>query len=69
MIDSENSNSYESGKKMDSPQNPTKEQVEILEKSGQLKCVSDQKIKIVYGKVLMPLKLERQAVALVKIDW
>ena len=69
LIDKENSNSYEVWKKMGSPQNPTQEQIETLEKSGKLKCVLTKKIKINYAKTIVSLKLERQAVALVKLDW
>jgi len=69
VIDKENSNSYEVWKKMGSPQNPTEEQIDILEKSGKLKCISTTKIQIASGKAIMPIKLERQAVALVKLDW
>jgi xylan 1,4-beta-xylosidase len=69
LIDKENSNSYEVWKKMGSPQNPTQQQIEILEKSGKLKCISTKKIKINSAKTIVPLKLERQAVALVKLDW
>jgi xylan 1,4-beta-xylosidase len=54
---------------MGSPQNPTQEQIETLEKSGKLKCVLTKKIKINYAKTIVSLKLERQAVALVKLDW
>ncbi len=69
LIDKENSNSYEVWKKMGSPQNPTQEQINTLEKSGKLKCVLTKKTKLDTSKILVPLKLERQAVALVKLDW
>ena len=69
LIDKENSNSYEVWKKMGSPQNPTQEQIKILEKSGKLKNSSTQKVKINASKIIIPLKLERQAVALLKLEW
>ena len=69
LIDKENSNSYEVWKKMGSPQNPKKEQIKALEKSGKLNCVLIKKIKTSAAKILVPLKLERQAVALVKLNW
>ena len=69
LIDKENSNSYEVWKKMGSPQKPTKEQIDVLEKSGKLKNSSTQKVKINASKIIIPLKLERQAVALLKLEW
>lgn len=69
LIDRENSNSYEVWKKMGSPQNPTSEQIAVLEKSGKLKCVTTKKVEIRSGKMNVPLQLMRQAVALVKLDW
>ena len=39
-IDNEHSNSYEVWKKMGSPQNPTAEQIAILEKAGQLQMMN-----------------------------
>ncbi|HEX8016685.1 MAG TPA: beta-xylosidase, partial [Flavobacterium sp.] len=69
LIDKDNSNSYEVWKKMGSPQNPTKQQIDVLEKSGKLKCISTRKIKVTAAKTEVPLKMERQAVALIKLDW
>ena len=69
LIDKENSNSYEVWKKMGSPQNPSKAQITILENAGKLKTMSTENTKIASGKVVIPLALERQAVALVKLDW
>lgn len=69
LIDKENSNSYEVWKKMGSPQNPSKAQITILENAGKLKTISTENTKIASGKVVIPLALERQAVALVKLDW
>jgi xylan 1,4-beta-xylosidase len=69
-IDDEHSNSYEVWKKMGSPQNPTKEQVAILEKSGQLKTIgAAKKMKVIKGVLNVKLSLPRQAVSLLKLDW
>lgn len=69
LIDDQNSNSYEVWKKMGSPQDPSPEQIRILEKAGELSQVLSKKIKISQGKALLPISLKRQAVALVKLDW
>ncbi|MES2488105.1 MAG: beta-xylosidase [Bacteroidota bacterium] len=69
VIDKDNSNSYEAWKKMGSPQNPTPQQITTLEAAGQLKCTATTKINIKDGKLIVPVKLQRQAVALVKINW
>lgn len=69
VIDKENSNSYEVWKKMGSPKNPSQQQISTLEKSGKLQSISAKKIKIASGKTMVPVQLERQAVALVKLDW
>ena len=69
VIDKDNSNSYEVWKKMGSPQNPTTSQIAELEAAGQLKCISTQKVKITNNTLTLPLQLQRQAVALVKLDW
>lgn len=69
-IDSKHSNSYEIWKKMGSPQNPTAAQIAELEKAGQLAMVgSPKKMKVKAGTVEINLGLERQAVALIKLDW
>jgi len=69
-IDDEHSNSYEVWKKMGSPQNPTKEQIAILEKSGQLKTMgSAKKVKVVNGIMKIKLSLPQQGVSLLKLDW
>lgn len=69
LIDKENSNSYEAWKKMGSPQTPTNQQIKWLENSGKLKCVISKKLKTNSGKAIIHLKLERQAVALIKLSW
>ena len=70
LIDKENSNSYEVWEKMGSPQNPTKEQITILEKAGQLEKVTVMKNQLVkQGKLKITTTLAQQAVVLVKADW
>jgi len=69
-IDSDHSNSYEVWKKMGSPQNPTAEQITILEKSGQLEMLEDPKrIQIKNNETIIKMQLPRQAVSLVKITF
>ena len=69
-IDSEHSNSYEVWKKMGSPQQPTPEQVAILEKAGQLAMLHDPKqITVNKGEAIINLELPRQGVSLLRLDW
>ena len=69
-IDKEHSNSYEVWKKMGSPQNPTVKQINLLEQAGQLQAVGFPKnINVVNGKINLKVKLQRQAVVLLKIDY
>jgi xylan 1,4-beta-xylosidase len=69
LIDKDNSNSYEVWKKMGSPQNPTSEQIAVLEKAGKLKRIITKNVKIQSGNIDVPLQLMRQAVALITLDW
>ena len=69
-IDNDNSNAYEVWKKMGSPENPTKEQIAILEKSGQLTLLtSPTYIKTNKGELKLNIQLPRQGVSLLKFDW
>jgi xylan 1,4-beta-xylosidase len=69
-IDKEHSNSYEVWKKMGSPQNPTKEQITILEKAGQLESMGKlQTLKVSGGKLAVDIEMPQQAVTLLKLDW
>lgn len=69
-IDDENSNAYEVWKKMGSPENPTKEQIAILEKAGQLTLLtSPGYVKTSNGNLKLSIKLPRQGVSLLKFDW
>jgi xylan 1,4-beta-xylosidase len=68
-IDKSHSNSYEVWKKMGSPQNPTAEQIQELEKSGQLEMMSEPaKIKIENNQYRLDIQLPRQAVSLIKLE-
>ena len=70
IIDDKHSNSYEVWKKMGSPQSPTKEQIAVLEKAGQLEKVSAMKNRFVkQGKLIIATSLAQQAVVLLKVDW
>jgi xylan 1,4-beta-xylosidase len=67
-IDKSHSNSYEVWKKMGSPQNPTSEQIQELEKSGQLEMMSEPvQVKIENNQCNIEMQLPRQAVSLLKI--
>jgi xylan 1,4-beta-xylosidase len=69
-IDDEHSNSYEVWKKMGSPQNPTKEQITILEKAGQLKTTGKaKKLKVTGGVLSIAISLPQQGVSLLKLEW
>ncbi len=69
-IDGEHSNSYEEWKKMGSPQNPTKEQIETLEKASKLQTIGKPQIfKLNNGEGKMKFSLPRQGVSLLKFDW
>jgi len=68
-IDNEHSNSYEVWKKMGSPQNPTTDQVAILEKAGQIQMLN-QPVKMKVNKSMsLKIHLSRQGVSLLKLDW
>jgi xylan 1,4-beta-xylosidase len=69
-IDQSHSNSYTAWKNMGSPQNPTNEQIRLLEKAGQLAII--EKVKTIEpnnGVLLLMIELPRQAVSLVKLSW
>ena len=55
---------------MGSPQPPTKEQLAILEKAGQLQEMSPSRnVGVVKGDVAVTFPLPRQGVSLVKLTW
>ena len=69
-IDNEHSNSYETWKKMDSPQNPTVQQIKRLEQSGQLQELGAvQNLKVKNEGLNISIQIPRQAVSLLQISW
>jgi xylan 1,4-beta-xylosidase len=68
-IDNEHSNSYEVWKKMGSPQNPTIDQIGVLEKAGQLEKINKPVKLRVKDKKSLNIKLPGQGVSLLKLDW
>jgi xylan 1,4-beta-xylosidase len=69
-IDQKNSNSYTLWREMGSPQNPTAEQLALLEQAGQLKLAdSPAWITTDNGQTTIKLDLERQGVALLRFSW
>lgn len=68
-IDAAHSNAFEAWKKMGSPPHPSSEQIAHLEKSGQLALIGPpERAPIGDGRMHIPMKLPRQAVALLEID-
>nr|WP_308757811.1 beta-xylosidase [uncultured Bacteroides sp.] len=69
-IDDQFSNSYEVWKAMGEPQNPSPEQLKILERSGQLQMYSSPVWKdVTGGKINVDFSLPRQGVSLIKLTW
>ena len=68
-IDNEHSNSYEVWKKMGSLQNPTSEQLAVLEKAGQLSKMNESPKIIVKDKLSTSIHLQRQGVSLLVLNW
>lgn len=69
-IDKEHSNAYEVWKQMGSPQNPSSEQIDHLEKAGQLQLLtSPEWINVKDGRAIIPMMLPRQGVSLIRLEW
>ncbi len=68
-IDREHANSYETWKKMGSPQNPTPAQIKELEEAGQLKTSGKGRKTVNEGGVNIPVTVPRQGVLLLCLDW
>jgi xylan 1,4-beta-xylosidase len=69
-IDEEHSNAYTLWKKMGSPQQPTTEQIDALEKAGQLQQPDEEKsFNIKNGVLTLNTVLPEQAVSLFKLSW
>ncbi|MGH9834272.1 MAG: GH39 family glycosyl hydrolase [Blastocatellia bacterium] len=69
-VDAEHSNSYEVWKKLGSPQRPTPEQYQQLERSGQLQLLSSPEwLSAANGRVALKFSLPRQGVSLLRLTW
>jgi xylan 1,4-beta-xylosidase len=69
-IDAEHSNSYETWKRMGSPQQPSAEQYKQLEKAGQLQLLgSPEWLHTVKGRATLKFNLPRQGVSLLRLTW
>jgi xylan 1,4-beta-xylosidase len=70
VIDSEHSNSYEVWKKMGSPKKPSMGQIKELERAGQLQMQGSPRWIAINNKTaLIDLKVERQGVVFLKLQW
>lgn len=69
-IDSEHSNSFAAWQRMGSPPKPTPKQYALLEKAGQLAVKgAPETLRVKGGKTMVRLKLPRQAVSLLVLEW
>jgi xylan 1,4-beta-xylosidase len=69
-VDEQASNAYTVWKGMGSPQQVSNEQYAVLEKSGKLKQIADEKRKAVQkGSYTRTIVLPRQAVSLIEVSW
>jgi len=69
-IDGGHGNAYAAWLRMGSPQSPTPAQYAELERAGQLaEAGSPEKIQVSDGKAVIQLKLPRQAVSLLVLNW
>jgi xylan 1,4-beta-xylosidase len=69
-IDNDHSNAFTAWQRMGSPQQPTASQYAALEKSGQLSAFgSEEAVAVKDSTATLRLKLPRQAVALLVLEW
>ena len=69
-IDADHGNTYAAWLRMGSPQTPTTAQYAQLEQAGALaESGSPEKIQVSDGKVVIQLRLQRQAVSLLVLNW
>jgi xylan 1,4-beta-xylosidase len=69
-VDKELGNSYTAWKKMGSPQKPSAEQYQELERSGQLTMLgSPTWTRVPKGTLSLPIVLPRQGVSLIQLSW
>ena len=67
-IDQSHSNAFEFWKRLGSPQEPSREQYQQLEKAGQLALLETRTVRIQNGKATWRFSLPRQAVSLFVIE-
>ena len=69
-IDSSHSNAFAAWKEMGSPQSPSVEQTERLQKAGQLQLLESPKpLTIENGSVHLQFGLPRQSLSLIRLTW
>ena len=69
-VDADHSNSYETWKKMGSPERPTAEQYAQLERAGKLHTLrAPEKIEVKQGRLRLAFTLPRQAVSLLRLEY
>jgi xylan 1,4-beta-xylosidase len=69
-IDTGHSNAFAAWNRMGSPQSPSTQQIEQLQKEGQLQLLDSSKpISIEKGLVHLPFALPRQSLSLVRLTW
>ncbi len=69
-IDRQHSNAYEAWKKMGSPKQPTPQQIQELERTGQLQLLqSPEWVTVVNGTLPLNFDLPQQGVSLLQISW
>jgi len=69
-IDGSHSNSFSAWKEMGSPQNPSPEQYQQLEKAGQLQLLSSPEwVPVERGALRLQFAIPRQGVSLLRIAW
>ena len=54
---------------MGSPQQPTPQQYAALEKAGRLQMLSEGRVSVTGGRVMVKFLLPRQGVSLIKLTW
>ena len=69
-IDSSHSNAFAAWKEMGSPQSPSEQQYEQLQRAGQLQLLnSPARVPVTQGATHLQLALPRQAISLVRLGW
>ena len=69
-VDETHGNAFTAWKRMGSPQKPTPEQYAELERAGQLTATGPpEAVQVADGKITTRVKLDRQAVALLVLEW